>query len=318
MIKANIRRAILASAAIFLTGAAISVHAKPATAKRTAIVKKATVAKPAAAMGAPALWVARDADSTVYLFGTVHLLKKDIVWNTPVVQRAMAQSKELWLEALDVEDQAKLAPLVQKLGLDPARPLSTKLSKEQNAELDKLVAELGLPRAAIEPMQPWLAGLTLSVLPLQKAGWDPNSGVDKLLRAQAVKEGDTLKAFESAEQQMRFFGELSQERQVEFLNSAIDDAAKMLPMMDKIASAYARGDVDTIGNLLNADMKASAPELYDILLTRRNKAWAERIDTVMKGKGTHFVAVGAAHLAGSDSVQRQLAARGIAVTRVAR
>jgi uncharacterized protein YbaP (TraB family) len=274
-----------------------------------------SVLAPAAAQAEPAMWVVKDADSTIYLFGTVHLLKTDVVWNTPKVRAAMAASQELWLEILDDEDAAKLAPLVQQLGVDTQRPLSSKLNAAQKAKLAKVAAKYGMTPAQLEPLRPWMVALTFSVLPLQKAGWDPNAGVDKLLRAQAVKEGDRLRAFETAEQQMRFFADLPEARQIEYLELVLDDADQGVALMDRLAKAYAAGDPETIGALLSAEMKADAPQLYEVLLTRRNIAWADQIKTMLAGKGTHFIAVGAGHLAGPDSVQVQLARRGIKAER---
>jgi uncharacterized protein YbaP (TraB family) len=78
-----------------------------------------SVLAPAPVQAEPAMWVVKDADSTIYLFGTVHLLKKNVVWNTPKVQAAMADASELWLEALDTDDAAKVGPLVQQLARSP-------------------------------------------------------------------------------------------------------------------------------------------------------------------------------------------------------
>lgn len=263
----------------------------------------------------PALWVVKDADSTVYLFGTVHVLRPDVVWNTPAVRAAMADSRELWLEIADVDDPAAMAPLVQKYALDLQRPLSSKLTPEQNAKLRAAAARYGLQPAALEPMKPWFAGLTLSVLPLKAAGYDENAGVDKLLKAAAVKEGDQVKAFETVEEQLRFFDTLPEAQQVDFLVKALDDAEEGVAVLDKLAAAWARGDVKVIEAELAGEMKAEAPALYDRLLTQRNRNWADRIEAMMKGSGTHFVAVGAGHLAGPDSVQAQLKARGIEASR---
>lgn len=274
-----------------------------------------SVLAPQTAQAEPAMWVVKDRDSTIYLFGTVHLLKKDANWNTPKVQAAMAESKELWLELIDAEDSAKLGPVIQQLGVDAQRPLSSKLTAAQNAKLAKVAAEYGIQPAQLEPLKPWLAAVTLSLLPLQKAGWDANAGVDKLLRAQAVKEGDALMAFETAEQQMRFFADLPEPLQVNYLDQVLDDTAQGVALMDRLAAAYLAGDPDTIGRIMTVEMKTEAPELYAALLTRRNVAWAAQVQKMLAGKGTHFVAVGAGHLAGPDSVQVQLAKRGIKARR---
>lgn len=265
----------------------------------------------APAQAEPAMWVVEDADSTVYLFGTVHLLRKDVAWNTPAVRKAMADSRELWLEIADVDDPNAMGPLVQKYALDLERPLSSKLNAEQRAKLAAIAPKHGLNPAQLEPMKPWFVGLTLSVLPLKAAGYDENAGVDKLLKAAAVKDGDQVRAFETVEQQLQFFDTLPEAQQVDFLMKAVDDAEEGVAVLDRLAAAWAQGDMDTVSAELVTEMKAEAPALYDRLLTRRNKAWAGRIETLLKGSGTHFIAVGAGHLAGPDSLQAQLKARGI-------
>jgi uncharacterized protein YbaP (TraB family) len=63
--------------------------------------------------------------------------------------------------------------------------------------------------------------------------------------------------------------------------------------------------------LLVDEMKGASQAFYDALLTRRNAAWAEEIDDLLDGSGVAFIAVGSGHLVGPDSVQAQLAARGI-------
>lgn len=264
------------------------------------------------------LWVVKDKDSTVYLFGTVHLLKKDVVWNTPAVQKAMADSKETYFEIVEVDggDQAAMQQLVGKYGVDPAKPLSAKLSAEQNAKLATVAAKYGMQPAQLEPLKPWLAALTFSLLPLQAAGFDPNAGVDKLLKAQAVTEGDQIKAFETVEQQLKFFADLPEAQQVAYLDYVLDDAGEGLAVLESIVAAWAAGDVDKMAEVFVTEMKTETPELYDLLLTKRNVDWANQIDTLMKGSGSHFVAVGAGHLVGPDSVQAQLAKKGIKAERV--
>src|SRR6476660_3164271 len=88
----------------------------------------------------PAMWVIRDADSTIYLIGTMHLLKHDADWNAAKVKKAVHESTELWLELADADNQAALAPLMAKYGVDPTHPLSTKLTDEQRKRLKKTAA----------------------------------------------------------------------------------------------------------------------------------------------------------------------------------
>jgi len=117
----------------------------------------------ASAKAEPAMWVIRDADSTIYLIGTMHLLKHDTEWNAEKVKKTVHESTELWLEVPDLDNDAALAPLMMKLGVDPAHPLSSKLNEEQRKKLEKIAGAYGFPVASLEPMQPWLAALMLAV-----------------------------------------------------------------------------------------------------------------------------------------------------------
>lgn len=264
----------------------------------------------------PPMWVLKDKDSTVYLFGTVHVLKPDIKWETPKIDAAVKASTELWLEVIDADNQAVAGPLIQKYGLDLGKPLSKKLTPEQLAKVDAVAKQYGASAAALDAIKPWLAGLTFSLMPLQKAGFDPKLGVETILKAAASKDGDKLMQFETLDQQLGFFASLSEAKQVEFLMQAVDEAQDGPGKLEKLAVAWQKGDVASMEAELNAEMKVKSPELYDVLLTKRNQDWAGKIQTILSGSGTQFIAVGAAHLVGPDSVQAQLKAKGITATRV--
>ena len=263
----------------------------------------------------PAMWVIRDADSTIYLIGTLHLLKHDMEWNAEKVRKTVHESTELWLEVADFDNQAALAPLMAKLGVDPQHPLSTRLNEEQRKRLEKVATTYNIPAASLEPMRPWLAALVLAVGPIMKAGYDPKAGVERVLNAQAVAEGDKIRGFETAEEQIHLLADLSDAEQVAFLMSMLDDLEKGFDLVDQLAKAWIDGDTDTITRLSVDEMKREAPTVYQKLIVQRNIAWSEKIVEMLKGSGVQQIAVGAAHLAGPDSVQAQLAKRGIKVER---
>ncbi len=269
----------------------------------------------ASAKAEPAMWVIRDADSTIYLIGTMHLLKHDTEWNAEKVKKTVHESTELWLEVPDLDNDAALAPLMMKLGVDPAHPLSSKLNEEQRKKLEKIAGAYGFPVASLEPMQPWLAALMLAVGPIMKAGYDPKAGVERLLSAQAKVEGDKIRGFETAEEQLQILAGLSEADQIGFLASVLDDLDKGLDLLDQLAKAWIEGDTATITRLAVDDMKKEAPTVYQKIIVQRNIAWSEKIAGMLKGSGVQLIAVGAAHLAGPDSVQAQLAKRGIKVER---
>lgn len=263
----------------------------------------------------PALWKVQGPRATVYLFGTVHVLRKDVVWRSPKIDKAFQASGTLVEEIKGVDDAAAMQPLVMKYGIDPAHPLSSKLDDAGKAKLGSVAASLGVPAAQIEPLRPWMAALTFSTLPLVKAGYDPRSGVDVILKGQADAEHKPLEAFETIEQQIKFFADLPQDLEVAYLLSTLDEAAKGTKELDDLVDAWAAGDVERIASLMNTDMRDKYPEIYRVLLVDRNKAFAERIKQLLAGEGTFFVAVGAAHLAGPDSVQADLQKMGVTVER---
>ena len=267
----------------------------------------------------PALWVVRDADSTIYLFGTVHMLRDTTQWRTPKVVAALEESQELWVEIAELGDPAASAAAMQKLvpqlGMDPARPLSSKLPAEDQARLKDVSTRLGVQPAALEGMRPWLAAMTLSLLSFQKAGYKPEAGVDMLVIQAFRKAGKPVKGFETIEQQLRFFAGFPPEVELQFLQSTLRESDRAVEMLDQTASAWARGDMETFDRVFAGQMREYSPELHRVLLADRNEAWAARIQERLKGSGVSFVAVGAGHLSGPDSVQEKLRARGVGTTR---
>jgi uncharacterized protein YbaP (TraB family) len=288
----RLKRALIAAAVLIATGLA---------------------ARPAAAD--PALWVIRDEDSTLYLLGTVHVLKPDTVWRTPAIDAALASADELWIE-VETDDAAALAPLVRRHGRDPERPLSSKLTADQKARLDAAAVAMGASSADFEPLRPWLAGLQLSMGPLMQVGYDPASGVEARLKALAREAGKPVRTLETLEQQIGFFADLPADAELAFLLSALDEVDSGPAMLDALVAAWSAGDVEALDALMVDQMAAEYPTLYDALLVRRNRNWAGQIQTLLAGEGVAVIAVGAAHLVGDDSVQAQLASRGLRVERL--
>jgi uncharacterized protein YbaP (TraB family) len=267
---------------------------------------------------APAMWKVQGAHQTVYLFGTVHVMKPDVHWQTAKVTEAFKKSDTLYVEVADMDDVAKLQPMVMELGMDPAHPLSSVISKEDVAALDTAVKSMGLPgEAAIEPMKPWLVYVTLSMLPILKAGYDPKSGIDLRLTGDAKGASKPVKGFETAAQQMHYFADFSMTEQVALLHQELLDLPKSEAQTEETIGAWERGDVDKIADMENGEFKTKYPELYKKLVVERNARFADELATLLKSDkpGTAFVAIGAAHLAGSDSVQHDLEVRGFKAVR---
>jgi uncharacterized protein YbaP (TraB family) len=261
----------------------------------------------------PAMWVVKDADSTIYLLGTFHLTKPGMTWRSDKIDAAFKESNELWLEASENGDQAMLQGLVTKYGFDPAHPLSSKLSGEDWARAQSAAKAGGVPVSALERMRPWLAAISLVVAPAMKQGYDPAKGADKVLEASAVAARKTIKSFETPEQHIVLIASLSKESEITMLVQSLDDLASRPDYVDRMADAWMAGDIDALEAMSTGRLKG-APELYDTMFVRRNLNWCDQIAVIMKGAGTTFVAVGAGHLVGDQSVPAILAERGFTVT----
>lgn len=264
----------------------------------------------------PRLWVIRDADSTLYLFGTVHVLRPDAGWATPRFNAAFDAADELWLEFADVDDTAGVVAVMQRHGLSPDRPLSSVLDADQLARVDAAARTLGGSAAQMEPMRPWMAAITLAMAPLAKAGFDPQSGVELTLARMARAQGKPIKGFETPDKQVRLIAGMSEAAQIQLLASTLDDFDAAAAELDRMVDAWVAGDIDTLDAVMVEKIKDKSPEAYEVMLTRRNADWADQIEELLKGSGTAFIAVGAGHLAGEDSVQAMLAARGVTVEEV--
>ncbi len=276
----------------------------------------AAAAHPAIQGDGPALWMIRDADSTLYLFGSVHVLRPSVGWASARVTSAFDSADQIWFEISNPDDQAAILPLIQQYGLSPQTPLSSLLDADDIQKLDAAARTIGATAAQMEPMRPWLVGLTLSVAPLVKAGYDPASGVELALKARAEAAGKPIHAFETIDQQVRILATLPEDVQIAFLRQTLEDFDDATEMLDGLVDAWARGDVAGIEKVGLEDMRTEAPAVYQALLVDRNTDWAGQIQTLLEGSGTAFIAVGAAHLAGPDSVQSILARRGVEATRV--
>jgi uncharacterized protein len=288
----------------------------------TQVLAQAAPAPAAAAAAAPiqgegpALWVIKDADSTLYLFGSVHVLRPTTGWASPRVNAAFDSASDIWFEITNPEDQAAMMPLIQQYGLSPQTPLSSRLTPEEVAQLDVAAKTIGASAAQLDPLKPWLAALSLSVAPLVKAGYDPQSGVELALKARAQAAGKRLHGFETLEKQVGMLATLPDDVQLEFLRETLKDFDEAVEMLDSMVEAWAKGDVQALDRIVVEEMKTDAPELYKVLLVDRNTDWANQIQTLLQGSGTAFIAVGAAHLTGDDSVQSILQSRGVAVETV--
>lgn len=310
------KKLLLAAALAFAPAPALAQEAAPA---------QPTTAAPAQAPAAnlpdadPALWVVRDEDTTIYLFGTFHLLDGR-PWFNDEVRTAFDASNELVVEVLLPEDpaaqQALMQPLLMRLAIDPqGRTVSSRLTPEQNARLNQALATLGVPAGALDRFEPWFISLTLAQVAARQLNLNAANGPEAVLRRAAAGRNMTESELETLESQLQIFDTLSEEDQLRTLRAALDDLEQLSRQLAPMLEAWSTGDVERLSAMLT-DGLAEDRTLYDALFTHRNARWAEWIAGRMARPGTVFMAVGAGHLGGPNSVQDALQGRGIHAERV--
>jgi uncharacterized protein YbaP (TraB family) len=278
----------------------------------------ASAPAPVALTANPAVWRTGDADTTIYLFGTVHILPPELEWRTAKIDSALAGSKAVYFET-DLDPAPNdILPVLQKLGMyPPSERLSDKLSEQDRAALQKAAGELGLPAFQLDTMKPWLAGITIAEAMVTKAGYDVNSGVERKLAPTAISAGKEIRKLETVEQQLLAFAEVPEEAQLRFLMDGVRQMNEEPAILGEMVKAWAAGDVARLEHIMIDEDFREMPEIYDAILVKRNADWARKIDRLVKGEaGTFFIAVGAAHLIGKDSVIEMLKPLGLAAERV--
>ncbi len=270
------------------------------------------VAGPAGAQ--PPVWVVRDADSTIVLFGSVHLLPPGLDWRPPPLEAALEEADDLWFELpIDAEASLAAAQAAVARGLLPkGETLSARLSICGRARLARAARRLGVPMATLDHMRPWLAEVTLGVAELARSGASSSDGVERSIAADAPARAER-RAFETPIQQIGFFADLPEKVQVASLEHTLrqmeDDPAEF----QKLVNAWLSGDTKKLEKLGLTPMRKATPEVYRALVIERNRRWTEMLVERLAGSGETVVVVGAAHLIGKDGVPAMLRARGISV-----
>ena len=275
----------------------------------------------------PALWVAQDEDTTIYLFGTVHVLPEGLDWLQPTVAEALASSDQ-FVSEIDTSQIPEFDPAsgnppppeilaigqmqVEMGTLTTGGTLRDLMTDEQRTAYEETLGQLGIPPAAFDGFEPWFAAITLSQLMMMQAGLDPANGVERQL--DHLIEGKDRAAFETIEQQFTFFDTIPIQSQVSFLTDSSGGLEDMETMFGSMVDEWISGDPEGLADVMNQGL--GEPHVRYNLLTLRNYNWAGWIDDRMDQPGTVFIAVGAGHLAGEYTVQDFLAERGIITERV--
>jgi uncharacterized protein len=304
------------------TGKSPVMKIRPVAALLTAIALLSCNTAPARAPAAkprathPGLWKVYDADTTIYLFGTIHLLPKNFGWQTRAFDQAANKASELVLEVGDLEDQAKVSEsfMAQAVSQKPV-PVLGRVAPSKRAAFAAMVAKTGIPLATLDKFDTWAVAITISATMLQSMKLSAADGVERILSTRFRAAKKPVSGLETAREQFGYFDALPEAAQRTFLTSLVDEQATMDTEFAKMIGAWSRGDDKAIALSFDDELRLS-PELTEVLLRKRNANWAAWVAKRLEKPGTLMIAVGAGHLAGPESVQARLRAKGFKVVRV--
>ena len=241
----------------------------------------------------PAMFVVHDADTTIYIFGTFHALDGKTPWFERNVRNAFEQSNELVLETLIPE--GPVVPLPGRQGLPIRAP-------------------------SVTPSASFLASTRMAINAGQSQGMQVSNGADNVLRHVAEQEGKPVEGLETLEFQLNMFNSMPATTASASAPQAAAGAAKqpiatLSQSMAEMQTAWKQGDQSVFVRMLD-NLRQASPDTYRVMFTERNARWADWIAARMRAPGTVFIAVGAGHLVGKDSVLVRLAEKGLESTRV--
>lgn len=274
------------------------------------------------------MWVVRDSDSTIYITGTVHVLRDEHQWRSPKLLTAFEEASELYLELAEIADEQALnlavADLMKTYAAYDGEPLSEILSEDEARQLTGILVEAGAPPDALDQLdhvQPWVTLHMIGREYYTDGLYKSENGIDNVLAAMAVERGKPVRGMESLETQIKLSASGTVDQQVAQIRAMLrmppGARAKALQMADLAFGSWVRGEVHLAEAMVMYQvMSASMTGMtLDPLFKDRNEAWAGVIEEMLKGTGVTFIAVGAGHLLGPDSLQERLKLRGIASER---
>jgi len=259
------------------------------------------------------LWRATGPSGTeVFLLGSIHALPEEAYPLAAEIDEAFASAQTVFFE-VDMEDTAGLGGRMMAAGaLPPDTRLGDVLEPETRRLLDVYLNESGLSFGAFEAMKPWMAALSLTSIELMKAGFSVDAGLDLHLAQRAHKAGKDIEAFETADYQISLFSDMDEDESRAFLRYALKDMESVVAQLGDLTRAWKNGDVPTLSALLT-EAFSDEPELFERLVTVRNRAWLPRIEGLLKGDDTAMVVVGALHLVGPGGLIEMLKNQGYRV-----
>ena len=267
--------------------------------------------------GKPAMWTLSDDDTTIHIFGTVHLLRPELEWRSDAFDQALSSADRVVFEVdmkSEAAQRAMMTDFMARGMYQDGRTLKEVLDADDEAVIAAAFDSLGVPLDAMNTFEPWMASINLGVMQLVNDGYDPSSGVETVIETEAVEAGKSFAFLESISAQADAFDLLSEDEQISILYETALLLEESPRMLDLLVDEWADGDIEGIAALVaNPDGYGFSDAAYQSVLVKRNQAWVPEIEAMLDEPGTVFIAAGAGHFAGPDSVIKMLRDNGYTV-----
>lgn len=273
---------------------------------------------PAQARDRSLLWALEGEHNTVYLLGSIHVLRPADGGLTPAAESAYLDAERLLMEIdLDAPGLGDALSLAQAMQSAALLPEGQSLRGVLGADYERMAADArrhGVDLAPFDRFAPWFVATLLIQQSLQESGFDPRLGIDQQLAGRASEDRKPIDGLEAPAEQFAIFARLTPAQQRAFLSATLAELDDAADDADALLDAWRRGDEAELARLL-VEAQAQSPELYGPLTADRNRAWVDDLEALLDDREDYLVVVGALHLVGPQNVVELLRARGHRVER---
>ena len=261
------------------------------------------------------LWELHGKHNTVFLLGSIHVLRPGDYPLSPAVMQAYAGAKSLLMEInLDDMDLDQMqAEMLASATLPEGKSLAEVLGPKRYAHAETLARDVGVELATFDRFAPWFAAEAISQLQLMQLGFQPTSGVEMYFLERARNDGKSIAGLETVHDQVALFEGMSMDAQAEYLVSSLEQAHELPKQVDDMVHAWQRGDTAWFDDQLKSELGRD-PALYQSVLAARNRKWIPKIEALLNDDKDYLVIVGTGHLVGRNSVIDLLKKDGVGAT----
>jgi uncharacterized protein YbaP (TraB family) len=261
------------------------------------------------------LWELHGKHNSVFLLGSIHVLRPADYPLDPAVMRAYASSKSLVMEInlADMDLEQLQGEMMASAMLPEGKSLPEVLGAKRYARAETLAREVGVELSTFDQFAPWFAAEAISQLQLMQLGFQPTSGVEMYFLERARSDGKSVAGLETVRDQIALFEGLSMDAQAEYLVSSLEQAHELPKQVDDMVHAWQRGDTAWFDDQMRSELGRD-PALYQSVLAARNRKWIPKIEALLNDDKNYLVIVGTGHLVGRNSVIEMLKKDGVGAT----